>query len=394
MVITGLVDAGINVTDFKGNVVATAAAANGSATSNFTFLITEDIGGGMKARARWEIDPDLNNTVGRTSGTSASGTTSNVTAFLGNGESFLALDSGIGTISFGANNLRALIANGIGNSGFSTAIGSGYRVSSFDAVRFQNSLRYETPNINGFTASALVVTKNNLQVNGANTAGGNNVNQIDGRDGASEFGLAYNNGPVAAQYSTLRVTQDATANPTLLSNAAGTAANTTTATAFYTPSGAAFNLDTLAASYNFGAASVAGFYQRVKSDSLSRASLVNGSAQNTQVFDRTTVGVSGSFNATPALTLRANYQRVTLGDSDTSANTYTASTGALATNRGGLSTNVLGLGADYALSKRSSLYFRYESNQDDAGVRSITGYTAAAGNTTYTATALGIRHTF
>jgi predicted porin len=46
------------------------------------------------------------------------------------------------------------------------------------------------------------------------------------------------------------------------------------------------------------------------------------------------------------------------------------------------------------LSKRTALYGRYETNKDEANVRSITGYKAIAGSTNYQATAVGIRHTF
>ncbi len=377
VVITGLIDAGVNVTDYKGNSVTTTGMANGSATSNFTFLITEDIGGGMKARARWEIDPDLNNTVGRTSGTAATGVTSNVTSFLSNGESFLALDSAIGTISFGANNLRTLIANGLGNSNFATAVGSGYRVSSFDAVRFQNSLRYETPDLNGFKLNLNFVAKNDLQRNGDNAAAGNNVNQYQGRDGSSEIGLAYAAGPVALQYAHLAMTQDAASQNTLFSESAS--GTILTAAKGFVPTGGTFTLDTLAGSWNFGTVSVAGFYQTVSSENLLKADATGvGAAVK---YDRKTTGISATYALSPTVTLRGNYQNVALGDTDTAG-------------VAGKSTTVLGLGVDYAFSKRTNAYLRYESDKDDAGVRAVTGYTAATGNTTYTATAVGIRHTF
>jgi predicted porin len=59
-----------------------------------------------------------------------------------------------------------------------------------------------------------------------------------------------------------------------------------------------------------------------------------------------------------------------------------------------LKTTVTGLGADYELSKRTALYFRTETDKDAAGMRSTTGYTIPTGNTTYKATAIGVRHTF
>jgi hypothetical protein len=95
----------------------------------------------LKANFQYEIDPALSETSSRTVGTSATGTTSNVTSSLGNGQSFVELAGGFGAIKLGTPNLPTLAANGQGNSGFATAIGSGYRVTSFDAVSFQNSLR-------------------------------------------------------------------------------------------------------------------------------------------------------------------------------------------------------------------------------------------------------------
>jgi predicted porin len=61
----------------------------------------------------------------------------------------------------------------------------------------------------------------------------------------------------------------------------------------------------------------------------------------------------------------------------------------------GQSTKLQAFGADYALSKRTAAYFRYEKNDDQADIRSTTGYTDVSGSAAkYTATALGIRHTF
>jgi len=157
--LTGLFDAGYGRIDYKGNAVSFSALPNGSATTNFTFLIDEDLGNGLKASARWEVDPDLTQTVGKTSGTSSTGTTSNVTSFLGNGYSFIGLSGGFGAVKFGTINYETLNANGDGNVGFGTAVGSGYRVTSFDAVRAQNSFRYDTPSMNGFSASVLMSEK-------------------------------------------------------------------------------------------------------------------------------------------------------------------------------------------------------------------------------------------
>jgi predicted porin len=123
--------------------------------------------------------------------------------------------------------------------------------------------------------------------------------------------------------------------------------------------------------------SVSFFSQKASSDTLARAVALTPTLK----YDRATTGFAGSYNVSPAIKLMANRQVVKIGD-ETNAGTDSTQT------------TVTGFGIDYMLSKRSTIYYRTESDKDLAGVRSITGYTAATGNTTYTATAIGVRHTF
>ena len=358
---------GMNQIDFKGNKVTTVGAANGSATSAVVIAGSEDMGGGLKANFRWEIDPDLGNTVAKTAGTPATGTTSNVTSFLGNGYSYVGASGGFGEVQFGTINYATLSANGDGNGGFATAVGSGYRVTSFDAVRAQNSMSYETPVFSGFSAKAVLSTKNEYQ--SASPATGNAVNQQYGRDGAQEISALYQNGPLKLRYARLETKQYASV------------VNTSSATTYTRGTGAKFKLDTLSANYTVGAATLGYFYQKASSDTLLATYSASGNTDGAVKYDRKTNGVSVAYQATPSIKLMANYAQVKIGD-ETRAGTD------------GATTKVTGLGADYSLSKRTTLYARYEQDKDAAGVRAITGYTAATGNTTYKATAFGIRHTF
>jgi len=391
--ITGLVDMGYGRIDYKGNAVSFSSLPNGSATSNFTFLISEDLGGGLKADARWEIDPDLTQTVGKTSGTSATGTTSNVTSFLGNGYSFLGLSGGFGAVKFGTINFATLDANGDGNVGFGTAIGSGYRVSSFDAVRAQNSFRYDTPDMNGFSASYLLSEKNDLQASALTTnLTGNLVNQTEGRDKVSEIGLAYKNGPLAARYAAL-TTEQWGATATTYYNT-----GSTFLPLVWTPgTGAQFKLNTLSVKYDVNPALTVGYFNQIaKSDPLIGAAAATAGitgttsvyaaiSSTTNVYDRKTNGVAASY-VVGATKYMVNYQNVANGDSATKRTASTA----------GQSAKVLGLGVDYSMSKRTTLYARYEKDTDSSSdiFRDVAtpGYTAK--NHVYTATALGIRHTF
>jgi predicted porin len=316
---------------------------------------------------QYEIDPNVAQTSSKTAGTSATGTTSNITTSAGNGQSFLGLTGGFGSIKFGTPNLATLSANGDGNLGFGTAIGSGYRVSSFDAVRLQSSLRLDTAVFSGFSASYVYVPKNDKQSGGSST--GNAVNQINGRDGASEIGVAYANGPLSVRYADLTTTQDAG----YYNNSTSTVTR---------PTGADFNLKTLSAKYAVNnVLSVAFFNQRITSETLKVGSTT--AAATDAVYDRKTNGIAATYAITPVLTAMVNYQKVKNG---------AAASGTGTANK---DTTVTGLGLDYAMSKRTTAYVRYEKNDDQADIRTTTGYTDVTGNAAkYNAAAVGIRHTF
>jgi predicted porin len=391
--ISGGFDVGFQQMDAKGNKVTTTAASNGSYTSNVVFAGTEDLGGGLKANFRYEIDPALSETSSKTAGTTATGTTSNVTSSIGNGQSYLELVSNMGTVKLGTPNTATLGANGLGNAGFGTAVGSGYRTASFDAVRFQNTIRFDTPTINGFSASYLTGAKNDKQ--SASPATGNAVNQQYGRDEVSEIALAYANGPINFNYAELSTKQYAS----VLAGGIGTQANTASEITGYgvttavRGTGGEFKLKTLAASYDIGAHRVAVFQQTVSSDVLkgatagtaatASAAAVNATAAKDVQYDRKSTGFAGYFMATPTTKLMFNRVTTKTGDE-------TGITGGVDNAK----TTTTGLGVDYAMSKRTTAYFRNESIKDLAGIKAITGYTAATGNTTYKATAVGIRHTF
>jgi predicted porin len=373
--ITGGFDVGYRVEDIKGNKVTTSAASNNTYTSNIVFAGTEDLGGGLKAAFRYEMDPALSETSSKTAGTSATGTTSNVTSSIGNGQSYLELTGGFGSIKLGTPNTSTLSANGDGNAGFGTAIGSGYRVTSFDAVRFQNTLRYDTPSFSGLSAGYLMGAKNDKQA--ATPASGNGVNQQYGRDNVQEVSLAYANGPLAVRYADLQTEQWA--------STLNLVAATTTAAAFAPTAvrgnGEKFKLKTLSAKYAVNKdLTVAYFNQKATSDVLDKANAA-GTAPTDLKYDRKTSGLAAAYTM-GATTFMVNRAQVKIGDETGGGTDNTKTT-------------VTGLGVDYAMSKRTTAYFRNENTKDLAGVKAIApGYTAATGNTTYKATAVGIRHTF
>ena len=376
--LTGTMDAGYQIITAKGSTYA-QAGSNGSATTALIFKGNEDLGGGLSAQFQYEIDPAVTETSSRTAGTSATGTTSNVTSSLGNGQSFVGLTSAsVGSIKFGTPNLQTLAASGDGNGGFNTAIGSGYRVTSFDAVRLQNSLRYDSPVMGGVQVSYVMSPKNSVQANSNTSTGltGNLQNQSQGRDGASELGLVYAQGPLTARYAALSMSQG--------SKVALTTDPFNGITWTNRPTGGAFKLNTLSLKYAVNDKLTANyFFQKASSDALYAN---NAGVESTVLqYDRTTNGFSASYLATPTINLLANYAKVKNGDKAVNAD---------ASSQAGKTASVLGLGADYIFSKRTIAYVRYEIDNDSSqGFRSVTGY-GVAGDYKYTATAVGIRHTF
>ncbi len=383
--ITGNLDVGYQSFDIKGNKVTNSSGSNGSSTTALFFRGTEDLGGGLKANFQYEIDPALSETSSRTAGTAATGTTSNVTSSIGNGQSFIELAGGFGAIKLGTPNLTTLSANGDGNSGFATAIGSGYRVTSFDAVRFQNSLRYDTPSFSGLSLGYVQSAKNDKQSLGG-TAGqtGNLMNQTNGRDQATEVSLTYANGPLTVRYADLQMKQ--WADVALIDGTKGAYGYQS---AWSATDGKKFNLKTLSVRYAVNKDLTVGYFnQQTDSDALVASS--SGGVASTARFDRTAQGLSAAYYVMPNVKLMINRATAKNG-----ANHLAASSAAGGSNASAnLKTTVTGLGADYELSKRTALYFRTETDKDAAGMRSTTGYTIPTGNTTYKATAIGVRHTF
>jgi predicted porin len=175
-----------------------------------------------------------------------------------------------------------------------------------------------------------VVYKSNKQ----NTVSSADFNATIGayaQTGIQEVGFAYANGPLAANFTNLK--QE-------------------------TATGVETTYNTLGANYALGAAKVFALYQTTKSGTTTN---------NTYTAVSATYPVGGV--------------------------TLMAQVGSLE-NKDGVKSSLTGLGADYALSKRTTAYARYETINDKAGVAAVTGFTAAAGNVTRDRTAIGVRHAF
>jgi len=346
--IDGQFDSGLQVISYRGTRVQ-GFGGNGSTTSQINFRATQDFGGGLQAQFRVETDWSTVSNNANTGVKKADGTVAGTSTF-GNGEIRGGLIGGFGRVDFGAINNAQLDAYLTGQN-FGTAIGSAFRgVFVTDAlnpvagsvVRFDNSARYLTPNLAGFSASFLTVAKQ-TKASSSNFAG---LGLYD-YAGVREFSLRYNQGPLNVIFASTR--QDAT----------GVSVTTATATADSTVATA--TTQTLGANYAFGDFKVFFLNQTAKN------SLVAGGKS----LDRSVTTVSGQY------TMGANRFNVQLGKANNKINN--------------LSDNVFSLGYDYDLSKTTSIYARYESINDKASIVPANPTVAEAAGTARKRSALGLR---
>jgi predicted porin len=162
------------------------------------------------------------------------------------------------------------------------------------------------------------------------------------QQGTTEVGLNYNKAPFAASVSQMKVDLAG------VGTQVGNAKNAT--------------VTTMGANYTMGAVKVFGLYQTNKTDDA--------------VVENKGMSLSATY-AMGAVTLMAQ-----VGNNE---------------NKAGAKSKLTGIGADYALSKRTALYFRSESIDDKAALMNAAvnpGSIANAGDTKFGRTAVGVRHTF
>jgi len=206
--ITGIMDANYQSLDFFGQKV-NQVGQSGARTSTFKFIGTEDLGGGMSANFQFEVQPafiasDANASLlggnTKTGAGGASGVTygqaANPSGLVGKGESFVGLkDNTYGEIKAGTvntNTFKAFAAI----SQMGTGIGSGYDTGMVipSVTRLESSAAYYTPTWNGLSAG--------LQKGYGNDAKfGTTTTQYQVRNTVTDYGLNYDNGPLALKYA-------------------------------------------------------------------------------------------------------------------------------------------------------------------------------------------------
>lgn len=370
--ISGLLDAGVNNAKGQNLSASNNAAYNNTATSFIGFRAVEDLGGGMKAGVYIETNPLGANVA--------------PTGVLGDFQRFIYVNGGFGELSLGQRtNFSTTTATTA--QPFGTAMGGGYSgtfarlqglgfnangalagaTSGVRDVRAEGSVRYDSPNMNGFTFGLSYKPKN---VGATETAASN---------GHLNLGLNYAGGPLNVSYAYAKINNNTAAGAgTAGSILPGTCAANGVAgvdvadidagagvqaacvvAAVAGAAGVEQNVkhNLLAANYTFGAFTLYGGYSNSKGDTTAAGNNINSAAWN----------VAAKWAATGNVDVLFNY----LTDNDKAATDADR--------------KLVGLGVDYKFSKRTAAYGRYE--QFDTN----TNNGAAGKLTTYS---VGLRHAF
>ena len=359
--ITGGFDASFSSLTYKGSNSFTGVTYNSTSTSQITFVGIEDLGGGMKADFNFESDinpsTQYNNGVATFNGignattaitgnaTGASPITNNTgvqaPSTWGSGQVKVGLQTSAGYIGLGAINNAALDFNQM-TGPFGTAWGSGYGLtqatvgggfSSSAKVRYDNSVRYFTPTINGVTGTLTYRGKNSTAANQqfSTTTG------LQALSAVQEVGATYMNGPL----NLIVVNQIDDGNGIGESIATVNGANTLNATT----SGKKYSTTMFGGNYTYGAATL--YYGHAKQAD-------DGATQAAYTTNRYSI----KYAVSPVLNVMFTSNKATYSKA--------------AATLDGKTTTVTGLGADYMLSKMTALTFRMDKTQDDIGTMAST----------------------
>lgn len=325
-----------------GNDSSNNAGYNGTATSNIAFRAQEDLGGGMKAGAFLETDI-------RGGGTMA------------NFQRYVYINGGFGELSLGQRTNFSTTTLTTAQP-FGTAMGGGWSTSfvrtrggGFEAtgaysaagrdVRADGSIRYDSPNFNGFTAGFSWKPENDA------------ANETAASNGHFNLGLNYAGGPLKVSFAHAKINNATAAVAVGDVTCAAFGSKCTIATAPVAAYDSNIKHNLLAANYQFGPVTVYGGYTTSKADT----SAVAGNEANSRSWN-----LAAKWAVTGNIDVMANY----LKDNDKTA--------------ADADRKLFGLGADYHLSKRTAAYVRYEKLDSNTN-------TNAGEARTYGA---GLRHSF
>jgi len=273
-----------------------------SSTSVINIIAVEDLGDGLKATAKYGLDPRAlidNNTKSGAKTLAADGGY----ASLNRDEAFVGLSGGFGTVKLGSPNSLGLEAF-LATSPAGTGIGSGYKQATAAVnTRYDRSMRYDSNNLAGWTVSV-------LHAPGAAAAdAATGVLGLAARK-TTELSVTYANGPLAVK----------------LVNVAQAADGSNAKTAFTVAGG----------QYNLGATTL---YAAYMNGDLLKDAATAAEASGSRFAVKHTIG---------AVDLIASVQSLKLDNGADSGKKY----------------KTTGLRADYNLSKTAAVYAGYEDRAD------------------------------
>lgn len=330
--------------------------SHNSVSSYWGIMGSEDLGGGLTAG--FKLEQDVFPVNGNTGASGASLGASSTGAF--NRTSLLSLAGNFGTVAFGRDyvpTFSLVAANDIFGQTRLTTVGLAAAAGSTIDKQFI----YTTPNFSGVVGKLSYGNTDSSSTGAESTARNNN------------FSITYANGPLnlGAAWGT--------------QEAIGTGIASTAATSFTSINGATYvltagqstkaEMSAVTAAYDFGSFKLLGNYITAKFNPNTAASLDTTRTE-------TNLGVSVPLGK---VTLLGQYGR----------NTYSSTVVATAGDSSG---NDWALGADYALSKRTTLYVKTGVVNKFDGTAAATSNSANAvtvnGATKLTETNFGVRHTF
>jgi predicted porin len=389
--ISGVFDAGYRSVNAPLGGDTKGAFQNGTATSAIFIKGEEVIDGDLSASFQYEINPDFvggSGLSGSVLGSSAAADISAAgdkpyirTSNGANGNNFVGVTSkSMGGVKFGRLNTSTLAAWGTG-SVFGTALGSGYgtngnvftvnssTVANFNGTaptRFNGAVEYTTPTFSGFSARAMYVPKvNNTEAGNENNA---TVATLPGtnRAGVTDIGAFYTQGALNLALTQQQQKFGSEAVNALV--APGTSSKVANGD---------YKLTTLAANYTIGATKLyAAYWTEKQAVVASTAVPIDAAAY-----------MFGAKHTMGKIDLMVSYAK---RDDKSTTDVGSGATKAYAD----VDKTILGLGADYNLSKRTALWARYESKDPNTNRSGVSPTVATSSNDATKTTAVGIRHAF
>jgi predicted porin len=201
--LSGLLDfaaANVSGTQIGSNANTVSTTVGTSSTSVIRLTAVEDLGNGMKATVSYGLDPrtlandSLSNTGALAVG--PTGAFANTTTGLARDAVFVGIEGAFGNVRLGSPNSLGLEASG-DSSPLGTGIGSGFSgttgtmLSSVVNIRYNRSMRYDSPKFSGLTASILVAPGGDEAQTSTTVA-----NQTPNNRATTEAALKYSNGPL------------------------------------------------------------------------------------------------------------------------------------------------------------------------------------------------------